>query len=480
MKTFTRSLLLFITALLPAFAQAQSYSDLYPFSEYSGYPPSNYDGAIPYCNLVLSNGVLYGTTWEGGTNGSGAIFSVHSDGTHFQPLYSFSPLSDGVVGYNSDGGGPYCTLVLSSNYLYGTASTGGTGGGGSIFRINIDGTGFTNLYNFGTYSGAPRAGLTISGNVLYGTTTTGGQDYGSVFRINTDGTHFTNLISFYPSPTNRAFSAASGLVLSGNMLYGMTDGGGPGIQGSIFAINTNGSGYTNLFFFQGVGGESQPSTNTTGGNPQCNLVLVGDMLYGTTQAGGTNGNGVIFGINTDGTGFTNLHTFSAQDPDTGTNYDGILPLCQLLAIGNTLYGTASAAGPSGFGTLYSINTDGSDFTVLWSFPSILGMAGGNYIDTDGVAPAAGVIVSGTTLYGTTADGGINGNVYAFDLSTNAPPPTLGFQANVGSFTLTWDASKYTLQVASFLGGGFTDVSGATSPDVVVPNLAAAFYRLRSN
>jgi hypothetical protein len=105
---------------------------------------------------------------------------------------------------------------------------------------------------------------------------------------------------------------------------------------------------------------------------------------------------------------------------------------------------------------------------------------GNYIDTDGAEPGAGVIVSGTTLYGTTVGGGINGNVYAFNLATNAPLPTLGFQVNVGSFTLTWDPSKYTLQVASYLGGGFTDVSGATSPYVVVPNLAAAFYRLRSN
>jgi len=478
MKTFLKLIFLAPVTLLPVFAQAQTYSDIYGFSLYSGYPPSNYDGAIPECALVVSNNVLYGTTWEGGTNGVGGIFSVATDGSQFHELYSFSALSGEIYGNNSDGAEPYCTLLLSSNMLYGTANAGGLNGGGTIFRINTDGTGFSNIYNFGTYSGAPHAGLIISGNVLFGTSTSGGQGYGSVFRLNADGTHFTNLISFYPAATNFAFSATGELILSGSTLYGTTQGGGSGFQGTIFSLGTNNhGGYTNLFFFEGVGGQSQASTNTTGGNPTHGLVLAGNRLYGTTPAGGTNGNGVIYGINMDGSGFTNMHTFSATT--NSTNYDGITPDCQLLAVGNTLYGTASAGGPAGFGSIYSINADGTGFTVLWGFPDI---PDADYLDQDGIGAAGGLVESGSTLYGTSSGGGgYDGNVYGLDLSSIVPPPTLGFQINQGSLTLTWDPSKFTLQVTAYLGGeGFSDVVGATSPYVIIPTQSSAFYRLRSN
>ena len=99
-----------------------------------------------------------------------AIFSVHTDGTPFLNLHSFSALSDGVVPDTTTEREPYSALLLSSNKLYGTASAGGTSGYGSIFRINTDGTGFTNLHSFTDGLGFPRAGLILASNVLYGTT----------------------------------------------------------------------------------------------------------------------------------------------------------------------------------------------------------------------------------------------------------------------------------------------------------------------
>ena len=70
----------------------------------------------------------------------------------------------------SDGGNPYGALVLSGTTLYGTANSGGSHGNGTIFAINADGTGFTNLHSFATSDGInPYDGLILSGNTLYGT-----------------------------------------------------------------------------------------------------------------------------------------------------------------------------------------------------------------------------------------------------------------------------------------------------------------------
>jgi uncharacterized repeat protein (TIGR03803 family) len=78
-------------------------------------------------------------------------------------------------------------------------------------------------------------------------------------------------------------------------------------------------------------------------------------LYGTASEGGTNGTGTMFALNTDGTGFTNLYNFTAY-PITGTtNRDGIGPNGGLILSGKTLYGTASRGGNSFNGTVFSLS-----------------------------------------------------------------------------------------------------------------------------
>ena len=109
--------------------------------------------------------------------------------------------------HNFDGGDgavSYSRLFLSSNSLYGTTANGGNGGYGTVFRIDTDGTGFGNLHNFTNWNdgATPAADLLLSGNSLYGTTKNGGRDssVGTVFKINVDGTGFTNLFSFNSDP----------------------------------------------------------------------------------------------------------------------------------------------------------------------------------------------------------------------------------------------------------------------------------------
>jgi uncharacterized repeat protein (TIGR03803 family) len=184
--------------------------------------------------LILSTNTLYGTTFYGGTSGKGTVFAVNTDGTGFTNLHSFTATYPSQT--NSDGVLPYAGLVLSGNTLYGTAIDGGTSGLGTVFAVNTDGTGFTNLHTFtGRSDGAfPYGGLNLSGNTLYGTTFRGGsEDNGTVFAVNTDGTGFTNLHSFVAGD---GASPYAGLILSSNTLYGTACYGGGFRNGTVFSL----------------------------------------------------------------------------------------------------------------------------------------------------------------------------------------------------------------------------------------------------
>jgi uncharacterized repeat protein (TIGR03803 family) len=441
-------LLLASLLLVVANAEAQSFSNLFVFN--------GTDGADPVAGLVLSSNTLYGTTSKGGTNGDGTVFAINTDGTGFTNLYEFSGI---------DGKNPYGPLVLSDNVLYGTTSGGGsTNGDGTVFAVNTDGTGFTNLFIFPfTTNGdtpdgyGPVAGLVLSGNTLYGTAVYGVPPDGTVFAVNTDGTGFTILHS---GDTN-GYHPQAGLVLSGSTLYGAMWLGGAYGGGTVFAVNTDETGYTNLYNF-GLPFRSLATggyTNAYGGEPTATLLLSGNTLFGTTSEGGTNGWGTVFKINTDGTGFTNLYMFGSGI--TGGSPDGALVLS-----GNTLYGTTDR---NGAGTVYALNTDGTGFTNLVP-------VNGNLL---GYYSAGGLVLSGHTLYGTqTAGGSFNGSVFTVTL----PPPSMNIQLINGAAALSWNdpTSTYSLQAAPNVSGVYTNLTGATSPYTNVMNGSQVFFRLQSN
>jgi uncharacterized repeat protein (TIGR03803 family) len=274
-------------------------TNLYNFPAISGAVGSNSDGAQPYGGVVLSSNVLYGTAQLGGTAGNGSIFSLHINGSGFTNLHSFSALSapyyDG--GTNTDGANPYDTLVIWSNQLFGTTRYGGRAGNGVIFRIGLDGSGFTNVHDFSTIVGVtngdgakPEAGLIVSGNTLYGTASAGGTGgYGTVFALNAVSLDFATLHDFAYATGAAPYTS---VVLSGNMLYGATYVGGTGSVGVVYQVKVDGTGFAVLHNFTQVNG----TMNIDGAYPDGNLVVSSNVLYGTTQAGGTNGFGTIFSL----------------------------------------------------------------------------------------------------------------------------------------------------------------------------------------
>jgi uncharacterized repeat protein (TIGR03803 family) len=169
------------------------------------------------------------------------VYAVNTNGTGFRTLHSFTTPSGsaGGDGVNSDGVYPWDALILAGNTLYGTAARGGTSGYGTVFAVNTNGTGFRTVLSFTDYSSSasPHAGLVLSGNTLYGTTRDGGSaNYGTVFAVNTNGTGFTTLHIFAGAPNDGADPYA-GLILSGTTLYGMTTDGGTYSCGTVFSLS---------------------------------------------------------------------------------------------------------------------------------------------------------------------------------------------------------------------------------------------------
>src|SRR5258706_165598 len=107
--------------------------------------------------------------------------------------------------------------------------------------------------------------------------------------------------------------------------------------GLILAGQVRAQIFTNLYSFTGT---------SAGAGPVGGLILSGETLYGTTYYGGSSGNGTVFAVNTDGTGFTNLHSF--------TYSDGANPSAGLALTANMLYGTTEYGGNMQHGTVFAI------------------------------------------------------------------------------------------------------------------------------
>ena len=314
------------------------------------------DGTTPLGTLTSDGTRLYGTCMVGGSSGAGVVFSLLPDGSGYTVLHSFT-------GVPPDGASPWAGPVTDGDMLYGTCTAGGSGGVGVVYSVATDGSGYTILHSFTGVppdGATPYAGVILSGGSLYGATSGGGA--GTVYTLKTDGSGFSTLHSFGAPPDGQ--TPWGDLALSGDRLYGMTLGGGPAGLGTVFSLKTDGSGYTVLHDF---------GAPPDGSVPFGALLADGSTLYGMTNSGGSGWSvvpggayyGTIFSIGADGSGYTTLHSFAG-----GPN-DGDSPFGSLVSDGSTLYGMTSYGGDStgayGQGTIFSIAKDGSGFMIEHDF-----------------------------------------------------------------------------------------------------------------
>jgi uncharacterized repeat protein (TIGR03803 family) len=194
-----------------------------------------------------------------------------------------------------------------------------------------------------------------------------------------------------------------------------------------------------------------------GGFPHQGLVLAGSTLYGTTVNGGSSGYGVVFKVNTDGSGFAVLKSFNGRE--------GLCPDAGLVLAGSTLYGTTWLGGSLDDGVVFKVNTDGSGYTVLK-----------NFTGSDGATPYAGLVLAGSTLYGTTYYGGDFGDGVVFSLAgLPITPPSitklpLTQTAEAGTAPYFWVTVTNTPPEATYYQWYFTGTN-------VLGSATNAFLRL---
>jgi uncharacterized repeat protein (TIGR03803 family) len=453
MKSDLQRILVLSVWLLGATANAQFTVETLLHSFQAGFN----DGASPYSSVIRgTDGRLYGTTWGGGANAAGTVFMLDPTGGGYTILHQFTNSTDGST--------PFSRLVQGTDgFLYGTTYYGGTADAGTIFKLNTNGAGYSVLYSFTNHpDGAnPRGGL-IQGKDggFYGTTYGGGgSNLGTVFRINGDGSGYSVLYSFRGFPDAETPFAALIQGLDG-ALYGTTFAGGTNVIGTVFTLRTNGSSYAILHHF------GQPHD---GFSYEAELLQGSDgALYGTTVSGGSNGFGTVFKLNTDGSGYTTLHHFT-NSPDGANSYAGLVQ-----GLDGALYGTTDWGGSTNAGTLFRLNPDGGNYSVIHHFSAVA---------PDGSHPFAALTGGNGLFYGTTLQGGGTfafGTVFRLAL---VPGLHLGWNAQGAAISLTGVPGQACLLLGST---NFTDWEVLTSLTLTngaayfsesgAKNLPARFYR----
>jgi uncharacterized repeat protein (TIGR03803 family) len=387
----------------------------------------------PHAGLTLDGaGNLYGTTLAGGTEGYGTVFKIDPSG-NVSVLFNFSaniglPLAGVVPGddgslygttplFNEDSTATAYKLDASGNFTvlhaFGPGFITTVGGlikgidgnfygasddcngveirSGTIYKIDSAGN-YSVVYEFPEFpegcqipNSEPIQG---SDGSFYGTTNNVGA--GTVFKLDPSG-NFSTLHEF----DSGIYEQSKLLLTSDGSLYGTTFTGGANDAGIIYKIDPSGT-YSVLHEFDGGNGGKTPAAGLIQGSD--------GNFYGTTTAGGTDGQGIVYRISQSGD-FTVLHSFDSVT--------GAIPYAPLVQYGDgSFYGTTDSGGSFGQGVIFKLDPAGT-VSVVHSFGNTL---------VSSVSPYAALTEgSDGNFYGTTSRGGgdeIYGTVFRIDASGN--------------------------------------------------------------
>lgn len=308
-------------------------------------------GERPYSTLLWSDNKLWGTTYRGGNNDNGVLFSINPDGSNYLVHHRFS--LDG-----SDGANSQSALTVDSNgLLWGMTENGGKGNNGVIFTYNRSNNTyivrhrFTDVDDDGIH---PRGALTLANGKLWGVTFEGGNGEGVIFSIEEDGQNYTIEYEWKTTGANDGGNPSCDLFVDGDRLLGTATrgGGNSGENGVLFQLDLNNSDFEIIHNF------------TDASNPQGRLIKVGDDWWGVASEGGE-GHGAVYRLN-DKDEVSIQYQF-----DDDNNEDGSFPVGGLAEKGNFLYGMTRIGGDDEEGVAFRVELDGDydvdGFEVLRDF-----------------------------------------------------------------------------------------------------------------
>ncbi len=327
---------------------------------FNGLTQNSTDGSAPYSRVVIGpDGFLYGTTHSGG-NGQGCR-ALHGCGTVYRvkpkPGNIWVPWDETVLYQfgTYDGSNPdYGDVVFDqAGNLYGTTRNGGAYLQGAVYELTPSGGAPWAETVLHSFAGSPDGAAPFSGPIfdqagnLYGATNAGGTNgWGTAYQLKPSGPSWTENVLHSFQGGSDGIAPTGGVILdrSGD-LYGATQAGGSGGGGTVYELTPQSNGSWSLtplygFVGGGFGGQYRTVTMDNSGN-----------LYGTTSGGGAHPWGSVFKLTPSNGGWTysSLHDFTGG-LDGGTPYGSLV----FDANGN-LYGTTYAGGTNGQGVVFEIS-----------------------------------------------------------------------------------------------------------------------------
>ena len=376
----------------PAPAAAATFKSLYSFS-------GGADGTTPFGQLAMGkDGLLYGTTLEGGVGGGGTVFRLDPATGILTTLYGFTGGADGFL--------PAAGVVIDGKgMVYGTTEEGGSfacpdrSGCGTVYKLDPSTQVLTTLLSFpgGTGGSQPSGALLLYGGRLYGTTELGGYSSGqgdlgsgTLFEIDPKTRTLTTMHEFnQPGAADGAYPESSLMVGPDGRLYGSASGRGAHNSGTVFAIDPASDAFGLLHSFD---------YSVDGYSPDCRVIFLSGQIIGTTRAGGPTqaADGTVFSLDPNSGALTTLYAIAGKQ-------DGLFPLGGVVRGPRGLvYGVTSQGGGSGAGTVYAVSPKTGKFTLLHDFDG-----------ADGSQPSGELLLDGkNVLYGVTQGGGRgHGTIY---------------------------------------------------------------------
>jgi uncharacterized repeat protein (TIGR03803 family) len=269
------------------------------------------DGITPHHDsLRIVGDELVGATVYGGDAGQGVLYAYNYVTGSYRIIHELNGFSKSNPGGSpADGAQPHSNPMPGvtpggQDVLYGMTSEGGSSQDGTLYQVNVNGTGFQVLNSFQKASGDDPHGFVIQiGNTLYGMTRSGGTTpqgtagQGVIFSYDLTATQnpYTPLHTFGSITNDGLEPDHGGLILVGSSLYGLATAGGTKGDGILFSVALPSGTYTPLYSFTG-------STTGTldGSGPHGSLELGSDgvTLFGMTSKGGSANDGVVFSFDT--------------------------------------------------------------------------------------------------------------------------------------------------------------------------------------
>jgi uncharacterized repeat protein (TIGR03803 family) len=346
---------------------------------------------------------FWGTTRWGGANGEGVVFKTDNDGTNFQIVHSFS----GTDGSEVLGG-----LIQAGNgKLYGVTLGGGAYSNGVLYEVDPATGSFTKKLDFDSINTGSKSMGTLfeaSNGKLYGMTWRGGvSNKGVFYEYDIFSNTLTKIIDF-DGPVNGSDPNTNTLMEASNgKLYGTTQAGGANGVGVLFEYDPVSGVFTKKIDFVSASSGSFPGGRLTEVSP--------GILYGATRLGGTTDDGVIFEYAIGANSILNKINLSSSV--TGNRiYDGLM-----LASNGRLYGLAQGNGQGAAGTMIEFDIPTATITKVVDF---------GLLDTGVVTTwepyGSPMQASNGKIYGTGAYGGNGGDLFEYDFTTDTYIPLFDF------------------------------------------------------